>query len=606
MDSNPQEVIAVSVNTLQDFDEKLKTITEELKRVQYERNLHVPICRLPAEILGSIFTFHTECWNRAERRSPRRSSRYWINILLVCRLWCMIAYSTPSMWSTPDFMFPKTARRLLKYSKSSPLNIRWDFIPAPLSTDHIEAFTEAVSRPACIASLDLHAISNITRNFLVGVLKDMNEPAPLIRSIRIVADETTSIVLPRDFLGGEAVRLTDLDLVGCSIPWETPLVGNLTRLAMKRLPLAIRPTIKDMFELLQRAPSLREIHLDSCLSPNRIPLPSDSTVGLPHLKSLSMSVGSEVCCTLLQHMSFPDTTRIHFQNHMPSIADGGFNSLFAYISGLLSPSSSSADHARAIKTLKVQVYKYHRETVVIFRAWNISCDCSEVAEFLDTPIPHLSIDLEMLDETVTEMTSKILALGPLTHLENLRFNCTEPPSPDVLIQYLGNLNRLSSVFLMEQASFQFVKTMSRNLTPKRKPRKKKAAGKKKQQEEEAAVTQSQPPLFPALKTLGFADVDFRENSHNLLKPLLTALKLREENGYPLKKVILEACIRLRANDVEKIAKRVEVDWDESENEDDDDEDDDDDDDDEDGYYDDDVFPPFFPFPFLPSFYGPNF
>ncbi|KAF9257082.1 hypothetical protein L218DRAFT_136201 [Marasmius fiardii PR-910] len=608
MDSSSQQVILPSVNTLQDYDDKLKTITEELKRVQYKRNLHVPICRLPSEILGSIFTFHTESCSHDDRRtsSRRHRARVWIDILLVCRLWCSVAYNTPSMWSTPDFMYPKLARSVLKHSKSSPLNVCWDFFPTYLDADHREVFIEAMSRPARIASLNIQAYSEDTRGFLEGLLEKMNEPAPLIRSVRIAAIETASIALPPDFLAGDAPRLKELEIVQCLFPWKTPLVGNLTQLQIKRLPIDNQLSVNDIFEVLQRAPSLEIVHLDNCLSPNRACLPSDSSVvELPHLSSLSVSIETEACCTLLRHMSFPDTAKLHFESKLPATPDGDFSPLFAYISGLLTPTLTSSDHPRTIKSLKMNIYKRHGHIIGKFLAWNTGSGVIE--DLVDTQTPHLCVELETVDHTVRELMPRILALGPLVHLESFTLNSSESPSPDMILQCFGNSNRLETMFLVNHAPFEFVKCLSKNLTPaKRKPRKRKSAGKGKskrrqkeeeeeeeeQVEEEAAIPQ--PALFPALKTLGMVDVDFREESRTLLKPLLTALKLRSEHGCPLDKVVLEECIRLFGPDVEKIEKRVDVEWDGCEIE--------EDEEDNDDFYDDDddVLPPLFPFPFLPN------
>ncbi|KAL0570138.1 hypothetical protein V5O48_011830 [Marasmius crinis-equi] len=608
-----------SVNTLHDYDEKIKKLNEELKQVQYERNLLVSICRLPSEILGSIFTFYANFYSYTHTHS----GLHWLNVLLVCRLWKNTAYNTPTMWATPDFMFPKLARNMLKRSKSIPLKIRWSFAP-PLEHDQQrESFLEAINQTSRVASLELFAYAPDVGFLFEEALAKMKDPAPFLSSIVIDCTQGSNMIsLPVDFLAGDAPRLTRLDLAGCTISWQSSMLKNLTYLSVRHQPIELRPPCENVFEALQEIPSLEVLALEHCVSSARFTLPPDVTLAFPHLKRLFLALDVQPSLAFLQRMSFPDTTAIHLRlDALVSCPDEHFDRLFVYISDLLAPAATVPSHPRVIKGLMLQSLDDHYESLNISAlAWNTDKIAIDPEAETGEVTPHLQLEFETAEDRMIEDMRRLLEVGPLCHLEALRIDTLIPLPSDTIIQCLGNLTRLNSMYLEDKVPYEFIRLLSRNLTPapastKRKTKRgragknsaRAAAAAKRAEEAQAkgsSQSESLPPLFPALKTLNLTNVDFRRESTHLLSPLIKGLKLRSENGCPLDKVVLADCTRLYAGDVRKIEKQVDVvDWDGMVYSGDEDEFDDDEGDP--------YFPPFIPFGFfggygpLGGFMGPN-
>ncbi|KAG7099962.1 hypothetical protein E1B28_001755 [Marasmius oreades] len=535
----------ITFNTIQKYDEKIRRTTEELKQIQYERNLLVPICRLPAEILGSIFTFYIDSYSQEHyvySGTFHQRGRWWVDILLVCRHWCATAYNTPSMWSTPDFRFPRLAWRMLKYSGSTPLNIIWDFHPTLLRDEHRRLFMKVLSSLSRIASLHLNLFSPTIRDLFEDSLTEMaNEPAPLLHSLVIDCTEVMyPVILSEDFLGGGAPRLTRLELGGCLLErWRTPLFTNLTHLTIRSMPVTERPSTKVIFEALREAHNLEVLELEYCVSPIPTSLPPNSTISFPRLRILFLSMTDDTCYTLLEPMSFPATTSIHLECYTSSF-DWHHIPLIPCISGLLYPASSSADHPRAIRSLMLDSSGFHDGLVL--KAWNYS----------DAEIPHLWFEMNGIATPHTQyFTQKMLGLGPLIHLEALRIFSAEPLSQNIIVENLGKSTSLRSIYLLQRASFGFLKLLS-GVTVARKG-KYEDSGKKQ--------ATAQPILFPSLKTIGLVNVDFRASSSHVLETLLMALRLRTESGFPVERLVLESCIRLYSFDVKRIEEEVVVEWD---------------------------------------------
>ncbi|KAF9257087.1 hypothetical protein L218DRAFT_1081097 [Marasmius fiardii PR-910] len=551
---------SLSLNDMHDHDEKARRTTEELKRAQYEHNLLVPICQLPTEILGFIFTCYIDSYlneNHVYRTTFAPRGRHWVDILLVCHLWCTTAYNTPSMWSTPDFRFPKLARSMLKRSGNTPLNIIWDFHPTLLRSEHRRLLMKALASLPRIASLHLNLFSPDIRNIFGESSMEMtDEPAPLLHSLVIDCTEVVRpVIISEDFLGGGAPRLTRLELGGCLLEsWTTPLFTNLTHLTIRSMPITKRPSTKVIFEALRKAHNLEVLELEYCVSPIPASLPPNATASFPRLRMLFLSMTDDTCYILLKPMLFPATTSIHLECYTLAF-DWHHIPLIPCISALLSPASESVDHPRAIKSLMLDSSGFHDGMVL--KVWNHS----------DSETPHLWFEMNGISPSHTQhFTQRMLGLGPLNHLESLRIFSAEPISPNIIIEKLRNSNRLREVYLLQAASFGFVKLLSRGVSlsfsdvKKGKDKDNNSGGLKKLDAKATLITQY-PALFPSLKTIGLVNVDFRAPSNDLLGPLLAALRLRANSGLPVERLVLEGCIRLYSSDVKRIEEEVEVEWD---------------------------------------------
>ncbi|KAE9410840.1 hypothetical protein BT96DRAFT_766117, partial [Gymnopus androsaceus JB14] len=85
---------------------------DALRELKSRYNLHMPISKLPAEILCVIFMLVPESTD---------DDWYRFTVTHVCSHWRSIALNYPEMWNMPDFWMPEWACEMLKRSEMAPL-----------------------------------------------------------------------------------------------------------------------------------------------------------------------------------------------------------------------------------------------------------------------------------------------------------------------------------------------------------------------------------------------------------------------------------------------------------------------------------------------------
>ncbi|KAF9270083.1 hypothetical protein L218DRAFT_1071574 [Marasmius fiardii PR-910] len=550
--------LAAFPQTLQELDERIRKAKEELKELEFQRNLLIPICRFPAEILGSIFTF-CAVPNGGIDKGPRLP-----NVVHVCRLWRSIAFNTPLMWSTPDFTWPKLAREMLKWSKSGPLNIEWRrdsyITPRPMQ---IEVLSEAIAEISRVQSFYLSCNAYQVQALVTGMVR----PAPILESLTLQAANSNEVLhLPDNFLGGDAPRLRQLSLRASDIPWGSQIMKNLTSLDVRRLGGQSRPLtpLAEVVRTLHGIPCLEVLHLDF-LSSRDSSFENGPPIVFNNLRCVELSSDIIACTALLRRMSFPDTCTISVESNTPaSYSNNIYDSMFSYMTGILSTASSSANHPRAIKSLLFS-YRLEDLDILSIKAWNTmedftksNRDSSGKAHFSC----RLTLGTGVEERPLPFVREALMSLGPLSPLEALKI-ALPVVSEDLMIQRFGNLLALRSMVVEDACAYQVVKSMSPNFSDIscsttgqfRNPHTRES------DREQPSPGQNRSTPFPAMKILGLFEVDFTADRDILLLPLLNMLRLRSQNNSPIEKVLLKDCTRLFRPEVAKIREVVDVEWD---------------------------------------------
>ncbi|KAJ8074096.1 hypothetical protein PM082_012388 [Marasmius tenuissimus] len=500
---------------------------------RYKGMLSSPVTRLPPELLGHIFLLYVEALLDKHTLCAPRSITL---IVMVCRLWKTVAYSTPAIWSTPDFTFPRLARNMLLRSKATPLNILWKptcrYYVDPLDQDRI--FIEAARQTSRIASLDLLSGSVGVATLFRNAWSKMTEPAPLLHTIRIYClsglKGNQSISLPDSFLAGKAPRLTKLVLTGCSISWRSALLDNLTYLTMRYPPESLKPTVQTVFHALQRLSSLVHLELRHCISPTSLPsLPSDKSPSFPCLRQMTLSVESEACLALLERIAFPDTTALHLICYdVPRSFP--VEQVFVHISHLLAPPVTDPNHPRVIRGLALAeelslslIARNHDNCEL----WSDVSD--EYGSVAVSAIPHLRLDVRTRQPERAATIHALLSLIPLIHLESLRVGFASPFPLPSMVYLLEKSKQLKSLFLQDNVSPSSLDLLSRGC------------------------------LFPTLRKLTMVGVDFRPETAEspLLESLLDSLdSYRAEHGRPFEELVLNECVGIYTRDLQRVQSRV--------------------------------------------------
>ncbi|KAL0072682.1 hypothetical protein AAF712_000445 [Marasmius tenuissimus] len=295
---------------LEKYDLKIRETEEKARSLKSRRNLVVPVCRLPTEILAGVFALCNalEPEEIHGLRNTARKQPTSIRLKHVCRHWRTVALNSPSVWCSPNFAFPVLAREMLQLSKCAHLSIDAHVSCTPnFRLDVLSEALKHISRTRCL-------FIEARKADIETTLSAVTEPAPFLRSMQLVCHPPAdAIALPENFLGGDAPRLCRLELHRCQIPWNTPFLRNLTSLHIDwsgyrcRRPL----TTAQFVDTFQKMSRLVVLELRNCLPlyANSFDTP-ECVVYFPHLRHLTLASTELQCANILELVSFPSTAII--------------------------------------------------------------------------------------------------------------------------------------------------------------------------------------------------------------------------------------------------------------------------------------------------------
>jgi hypothetical protein len=110
--------------SVEDIDETIQQQLSQLTLLRQLRNAHIPILRLPTEILGMILLY--ACPSRPARRSWDKPLIALVRLVQVCSRWRAIALSVTRLWSSITSFARKQMPLLLERSRQAPLFVYLD------------------------------------------------------------------------------------------------------------------------------------------------------------------------------------------------------------------------------------------------------------------------------------------------------------------------------------------------------------------------------------------------------------------------------------------------------------------------------------------------
>jgi hypothetical protein len=162
---------------------------------------------------------------------------------------------------------------------------------------------------------DAFPLSRVDWEKIVAML--MN-PAPLLERLEFQYSDSPRVVLtlPHDLFSGDAPRLRELELGGCSVPWGSPVLRTLTSLKVSYtddLRGDAMERIGHVMSALRSMPCLEVLDLQGVLP--SIPVEgmsnsSEPTILLPHLKDIHLKCDLRSCTYLLNELVYPATTSV--------------------------------------------------------------------------------------------------------------------------------------------------------------------------------------------------------------------------------------------------------------------------------------------------------
>ncbi|KAJ6467938.1 hypothetical protein DFH09DRAFT_1223059 [Mycena vulgaris] len=277
----------------------------QIALLKAKRNSLAPICQLPTELLSRIFAIYAV-------DSGSLFNLKWTQVMEVCWHWHHVSLAAHSLWSFIDLAWCRRRARLygqLERSGVVPLTLKIGYCDSPYHIDVIMKQSERI-RVLEVAG---------EARYIHGLLTDLpNCNFPILTSLRLdpnmKRDEIPAgsvAVLPETILNGGIPNLCELTLSHISLPWMS--VRGLESLSLTNSNDSGSPSIQDfnlLFAMLEACPQLRTLRLENVCPPEP-DFDLHRTVHLPALSFIHLRDHVLLCRTLLVHLDFPTSARLH-------------------------------------------------------------------------------------------------------------------------------------------------------------------------------------------------------------------------------------------------------------------------------------------------------
>jgi hypothetical protein len=268
-----------------------------LATFQRRPSTNAPITRLPPEILAMIFKILI----RLDETDFMCGNVQRTHLIMVCHHWRSVMMEFPSLWSSLSFANVRLTAEMLRRSGISPLVVKLDYPPYDVLP---EAVNLALSHLYRIRVLHITASSESCQRLLTV----LNDPAPILESLYLSRQSTP---FPPPLLckfQGATPRLRRLSIYELDVPWDSPLLRNLTHLEIRNSTFI--PSLPEFLDALSRCPALETLIISRSLPRTRENNQVQAPVSLPQLSHLHLEGDISNCDLAIRSISFPRRTSI--------------------------------------------------------------------------------------------------------------------------------------------------------------------------------------------------------------------------------------------------------------------------------------------------------
>ena len=283
------------------------------------RNALSPISSLPPELFAAIFSILClPSTSSQDRKTDYNLAR--LRVSHVCHQWREIALNLPLLWSHADFTSESISSvgiaEMLIRAKSAPLDLEANISSQRWDNNRLRTFREALqAHVPHIRHLRISADCIL----LQGTLEGLVSPAPTLEdlslsSIRRIKRARTMegwLSIPNTLFNSFTPRLSRLELLNCSIRWNSPLLKGLKHLEINTVFPDARPELAVWLAALDEMPQLTTLilHSASPIAPS-LPLVIERTVTLPSLTHLNILGRLRDCALAIAHLDLPALTSL--------------------------------------------------------------------------------------------------------------------------------------------------------------------------------------------------------------------------------------------------------------------------------------------------------
>ena len=249
------------MDSIANIDAEICRLRLQICGLMTRRNQQTFIGRIPNEILSLVFVAFVgghDCL-RASVCGP-----YWFQLTQVCRRWRQVALCDPSLWTHISSQYGNHITEMLQLSKQLPLKV--DIVVTYGRTFMVNGLSKILEEAARIHTLCLSVPSAVILQSAVDL---MVQPAGILDTLELeVSSSLDTWLLPNELFAAKIPRLRRLHLHNCGIRWDSPLLTNLTDVAI-RLPeygeRVERFSLSVVIGRLRDMPTLRVLRLEYCV-----------------------------------------------------------------------------------------------------------------------------------------------------------------------------------------------------------------------------------------------------------------------------------------------------------------------------------------------------
>ena len=353
------------------------------------------------------------------------------------------------------------------------------------------------------------------------------------------------IILPSDLFAHDSPKLRHVTLIGCAVPWHSPLFRDLTHLDIRIPPavpfpapalaaqsdLLLIPTLEQLLSILEAMPSLQELTLGNCL-----PRPGSTSrvvVPLRYMSKLSLDGSLSETVAVLERVSLPSSASLSLRcpDHNP--LDGLLDTLVSLLaSHFRAPETSISP----LSTMIIDETDYGLSLTIKVCDTDVSQRRSQYKPVAPARL-HLTFG-SRYRALVESLPLRVCKALPLQDLQSLSIKYPEAPwSIADWMSVCIQCPKVAHLHVRDSWAFTLVPTLR------------------------------EPNTFPFLATLALQDINFYtpespEDAGPLGMSLLAVLRERSNAGIPIQHVHLMTCVWLGGRWIEMLMEVVNgVTWD---------------------------------------------
>lgn len=308
----PPSSIFTDNRTLIAFEEKTSRPSPESLTVWHAKIDQIaPINALPIEIILCIFKFVVDT------EKPKAPSLGWIRTVThVCQLWRDAALASTILWSKIcTDIGPRWTEEMFRRASSTLLDIHSN-ASYEIADRLVSRHLQSPNTMSIVRSLDL--------SISCDIIQDIRVPAPSLYRLTVSTPHYQTpdwiVTLPPDLFAYHAPKLRSARLLGCRIPWESPIFNESLKLLafgpgyIRGQAADVLPSPSQLYGLLKRTPLLEVFHglvwLPPIVSAPHLLTAGDDPIQLTRLKKIVVAGHIADCLQFLRCIMFPASATV--------------------------------------------------------------------------------------------------------------------------------------------------------------------------------------------------------------------------------------------------------------------------------------------------------